>query len=150
MVDVKMVSYQIARLRLTNNIPEKGAVGLEATVGFNMIYEQKNRVAMAVLTASINHRYNPDYFYIELEIQGKFELRGIESIETKKIAHIRGYEILLLYANDIVNFLGEYSGLKNFSLPKIPIHFDGVNFGAKPENSVDSGKVILLNESDFL
>lgn len=143
MSNVGLVSYKIVKLRMNNNILGNGTVELENLVGFDVKYEPDNGAAVAILTVSVNHRYNPDFFCIELELQGKFELRGIESIELKKMAHIKCYDELFPYANQIMTYLAINSGMQGFMLKKPPIEFANVNFGSEPD-SMDSGKVIKL------
>ena len=141
MLDVELVSYKISRLNMTNNLSKSGALQLENTTGFHIKYGQGNESAVAVLDICVNHRKNHALFCIDLEIQAEFRLSGIESIETKKMAHIRCYNDTFPYASQIMAYLAVNSGIEGFVLKKFPVQFADVNFGKKPK---DSGKVIKL------
>lgn len=143
MSNVELVSYKIVKLRVNNNIPESAMLELESMVGFNVKYEPDNRVAVAVLTASVNHRNGPGLFCIELEIQGGFSMNGINNMDSKKEAHLKCYDELFPYASQIMTYLAINSGIQGFMLKKPPIEFADVNFGSGPD-SMDSGKVIKL------
>ena len=58
------------------------------------------------------------------------------------MAHVKCYDELFPYANQIMTYLAINTGMQGFSMKKTPIEFADVNFGTKPENSMDSGKVI--------
>lgn len=143
MADVELVSYKITKLNLIDNIPASGTLQLENAMGFDVKYEQDNSAAVAVLTGCISHRRNPDLFCIELEIQGLFKLNGINDNQAKKEAHVKCYDELFPFANQIMTYLAVNSGMQGFMLKKPPIEFANVNFGSEPD-SMDSGKVIKL------
>lgn len=142
MADVELISYRIAKLQMNNNIPKTGRVELENIVGFDVIHGQDD--SMAILNAQIKHRQNPNVFGIELELQGLFRTNGICDADTEREAHIRCYDEMFPYVNQIMTYLAINSGMQGFALKKIPIEFAGINFGAKPENGIDGGKVIKL------
>lgn len=141
MVDVELVSYKISKLKMNNDIPENGTVELENIVGFDMIYEQDG--CIAVLNVQIRHRQHPGIFAIELELQGLFNTNGICDADTEREAHIRCYDEMFPYANQIMTYLAINSGMQGFVLKKIPIQFASINFGTKPD-SMDGGKIIKL------
>lgn len=141
MVDVELDSYKISKLKMNNDIPENGTVELENIVGFHMIHEQNS--CIAVLTVQIRHRQYPNMFAMELELQGLFRSNGIYDEDTEREAHIKCYDEMFPYANQIMTYLAVNSGMQGFALKKIPIEFASINFGAKPD-SVGGGKVIKL------
>lgn len=141
MVSVELDLYKISQLKMNNNIPENGTVELENVVGFHMIHEQNSSVA--ILTVQIKHRQHPDMFAMELELQGLFRTNGIYDEDTERDAHIRCYDEMFPYANQIMEYLAANSGMQGFMMKKFPLEFADVNFGTKPD-SIDSGKVIKL------
>ena len=142
MVSVEMDSYKISQLKMNNKIPENGTVELENIVGFDVIHEQDS--CIAILTVQIRHRQHPNVFGIKLELQGLFKTNGICDADTEKEAHIRCYDEIFPYANQIMTYLAVSSGMQGFVLKKIPIQFASINFGTNPNNGIDGGKVIKL------
>lgn len=143
MADVELVSCKITKLTMVNNISASETLQLENVRDFDVRYKQDNRVAVAVLSVKVRHRQNPDIFCIALELQGIFRLNGFNNVVSKKEAHIKCYDALFPYADQIVTYLTVNSGMPCFRLQKIPLNPESINFGPKP-NSVSSEKIIEL------
>lgn len=144
MADVELLSYEIRKINMFNSMLDSAKIQIESTMNFNIKYGQDNELAVAVLTVQVRHRQHPDMLCIELDIQGTFRLTGIENAKSKREVHVKCYDELFPFANQIMTYLAMNSGMQGFMLKKFPIEFADVNFGAKPENSVNSGKVIKL------
>lgn len=143
MLSVELVFYKIYDIKMSNNLKDNGLIQLENSMGFDLKFGQDDQSAVAVLTEYVRHREEPNLFCIELVVQGIFRLTGIKNVSAKREAHLKCYDELFPYANQIMTYLTGNSGMNGFMLKKFPIEFADINFGTKPDN-MDSGKVIKL------
>lgn len=142
-VTAELLTYKINKLTMINDITDNGTVQLENMMEFDIKYGQDG-LAVAVLTEYVRHRLNPNLFWLELELQGLFRVNGIDNAVDKRAMHIKCYDEMFTHADEIVTYLAKNSGMINFSLKKIPINQEAVNFGPKPESSTDIGKIVEL------
>lgn len=142
-VTAELLTYKISKLTMINDITDNGMVQLENTTEFDIKYGQDS-LAVAVLTEYVRHRQSPNLFWIELELQGLFRLNGIDNEVDKRAVHIKCYDKMFAHADEIMTYLAKNSGMLNFKLEKIPINHESINFGPKPENSINLGKIVKL------
>lgn len=142
-VTAELLTYKISKLTMMNDITDNGTVQLENIMEFDVKYGQES-LAVAVLTEYVRHKLNPNLFWIELELQGLFRVNGIDNAAAKRTMHIKCYDEMFTHADEIMTHLAKNSGMINFSLKKIPINQESVNFGPKPEISTNIGKIVEL------
>lgn len=142
-VTAELLTYKINKLTMMNDIINNGTVQLENIKEFDVKYGQES-LAVAVLTEYVRHRLNPNLFWLELELQGLFRVNGIDNAVDKRAMHIKCYDEMFAHADEIMTHLAKNSGMINFSLKKIPINQELVNFDPKPESSTDIGKIVEL------
>ena len=142
-VIAELLTYKINRLTMMNDITDSGMVQLENVIDFDVKYRQDS-LAVAVLTEYVRHRLAPDLFWFELELQGLFRLDGIDNADDKREVHMKCYDDLFPYANQIMSYLAKNSGMINFNLKKSPINQESVKFGSRSENNTNIGKIVEL------
>lgn len=145
MANVELLSYEIRRVNMFNNIQEDGAVQLKNNIKFDIKYGQDDESAVATLVNCMRHREHPGMFCIELQIRGNFRLSGIKNNDVKKQANVMCYKELVSCAHRITAYLARNSGMEGMRLKKSFITPQCVNFEVKPDDE-NSGKIIGFRE----
>lgn len=143
MVDVELVSFKIAKLKMNNDITEDGMLQVENSVESNVKYEDDNKMAVMVLNVKVEHRRHPDVFGIELKLQGTFRVDSVNDIVSKREAHVKCYDVLFPYVEQIMTYLAINSGLHGFALEKSSMSPEKVNYGSEAKDGT-CGKIIEI------
>jgi len=141
MLKVDLIDYRINRLDMVNNLgmDVSGTVGIVETSDFYIDY--KGDIAVTTLTGYLEMEDCGNQFHIDLKVEGYFFIKGITSNKIKKEAHVKCYDILFPYADQIVRMLSVSCGILGLRMSKKPMEPEDVHIGEKPK-SVRDEKVI--------
>lgn len=143
MLKMELLDYRISRLDMLNKLnksEEDGEVEISDKMDFSVDFKFKNNLAVAVLTECLEMEAS-NKFYIELTLEGFFHVEGITSDKLKKEAHVRCYDGLFPYADQLIRMLSLSSGILGLALKKRALDLKNVHIGKKPRDAKD-GKVI--------
>lgn len=100
-----------------NNLEESGEVRLSDKMEFSVEFEPENSMAVAVLAQYLEME-DSNKFYMELVLEGIFHVEGMKSKKLQEEAHLRCYDILFPYADQIIRMLSIESGLMEVAVEK--------------------------------
>lgn len=144
MVRVELMDYKLSRLDLVSRLETDGPVRLANGMDFVMEFEgDGNGMTEAVLKESIEVDGCPDQFCIKLEMEGLFYIAGVKDTGTKKEAHVKCYDELFPYANQVIKHLAAESGMPGLSLKKRHMDKEDISISGQPGDE-GSGKVITF------
>lgn len=136
MVYIKLLKYKIKRLCMTNTVQsEGGRILLSDSSEFRLNVSDGCCIAVGTLTVGIGSKEFFDGMGIQLEMEGYFGLEGIEDLESKKEAHMRCYDAIFPYADQIVKFLAMNSEMKRIVLRKSRMDGEKIHIKAVEEGS---------------
>lgn len=137
MVYVKLLKYKIKRLSMSNTVQsEGGRILLSDSSEFRLNVSNGSCIAKGTLTVSIGSKEFFDGMGIQLEMEGYFGLEGIEDLESKKEAHMRCYDAIFPYADQIVKFLALNSEMKRIVLRKSRMDGEKIHIESEEGNEV--------------
>ena len=143
MLKIELLDYRIRRLDMLNKLngsEEGGEVEISDGMDFSVDFKFKDNLAVAVLTECLEME-GSNKFHIELTLEGFFHVEGIKSDKLQKEAHVRCYDGLHPYADQLIRILSLSSGILGLALKKRFMDPKSVNIGKKPK-PVKDGKVI--------
>lgn len=142
MLQVELLQYKIARIDMLDLLEDDGEVRLINRTECGVGFEEEENLATVNLTEYVELDGGYDTFHIELELEGLFRIEGMEDREIRKEAHVRCYEKLRAYAEQIMKHLAAETGLTGFAIPQRAMEPDLIEFGRKPEER--KGKTITF------
>ena len=142
MVKIEMAGFRIKNLSILNDIEENGEVRLRSSFDFTVDYDKDSEAAVAVLTERIELDGYPEQYHIELALEGAFQVSGVKNNSDRKAAHLKFYDSLFPYADQILACLVLNCGFAGLRLQKHEMDLENIHFGEKPEKK--PGKVIEM------
>lgn len=133
MVNARLLKWKIKRLNMSNTISNHdGRILLADNGTFRIQVSDDHRMAIASLTASIGEKEHFNALGIQIELEGFLGLEGVEeSPESKKEAHMRCYDVMFPYADQIVRFLAMNSAMVGIGLRKSKMDQSSIQFEPK-------------------
>lgn len=154
MLQAELLQYKIARVDMVDLLEDEGEVRLLNRTECDGEFGEKENLAVVRLTEYVEMDGEYDKFHIELELEGTFHIEGMEDRGIRQEAHVRCYEKLRTYAEQIIKHLVAETGLEGFALPQKAMEPDLIEFGRKREEGenkamesqkkFNKGKVIEL------
>lgn len=143
MVRVELVNYKLSRLDLLNRVEMNGPIRLTDEMDFAVKFEDDdNCLTEVVLTECMELESCPGQLRIELEVEGVFEIEGVINDATKKEAHVKCYEQLFPYANQMARHLAVELGIPGLALKKRDMDNRDIHIGGK---SGDGGSEKIID-----
>lgn len=137
MVYIKLLKYKIKRLCMTNTVQfDCGRIQISDSSEFRLNVSNGSCIAKGTLTVSIGSKECFSGMGIQLEMEGYFGLEGIEDLESKKEAHMRCYDAIFPYADQIVKFLAMNSEMKMIALRKSRMDGEKIHIKSEEGNEV--------------
>lgn len=136
MVFIKLLKYKIKRLCMTNTVQfDCGRIQISDSSEFRLNVSNGSCIAKGTLTVSIGSKECFSGMGIQLEMEGYFGLEGIEDLESKKETHMRCYDAIFPYADQIVKILAMNSEMKMIALRKSRMDGEKIHIKAVEEGS---------------
>lgn len=137
MADLQMVSYKLEDLQFFNKLEKAGQVQLENNSNFTVKYTADSTKCMAKLYQCVKDKSDsPDHrFFVSVELVGLFQINGEVTEEDKKEFHIRCYEQLFCYAENLVGQVCGAGGMPNFRLLRRAMSKDAVQVKNQNQDS---------------
>ncbi len=156
MLQAELLQYKIVRVDMVDLLEDEGEVRLLNRTECDGEFREKENLAVVSLTEYVEMDGEYDNFHIELELEGIFHIEGMENREIRQEAHVRCYEKLRTYAEQIIKHLAAETGLEGFALPQKAMEPDLIEFGRnqegvgnktmKPQKKFKKGKVIEIEK----
>lgn len=108
---VQLKHQAIKEVYFSFNPLDNNSIDLESNFDFSVSYSPENDRCIATLVNRVRAQENPDILDVSVRIVGNFALSGIDSLESKKAAHIRAYELLFPYSQSIIAELFMKAGM---------------------------------------
>lgn len=156
MLQAELLEYKIVRVDMVDLLDDEGEVRLLNRTECDGEFWEKENLAVVSLKEYVEMDGGYDKFHMELELEGTFHIVGMENREIRQEAHVRCYEKLRTYAEQIIKHLAAETGLEGFALPQKAMEPDLIEFGRKREEGenkamksqkkFNKGKVIELEK----
>ena len=103
--------HRFRNIQMTVDLGESSGIAVECSFSFDLNYNDEYSACETVMVFRVISKDHPEAFGITLEGIGQFSCEGIDSDDTKRVAHVRAYELLFPYYQGMIARLTVDAGL---------------------------------------